>query len=112
MFGQYGQFGQIPFSNPYEQLFGGYPVHPLQQQLFGLPHQQANPMGGLAPFGQQMAGIGPIGPLVPQQSGFPLIPQASPIPFGHQANVSPFLPAQVSASPLEQVLGIGAMGQY
>jgi hypothetical protein len=89
--------------------------------------------GGPAPFGpqiggyagtpwptQQAAGIGPIGPLVPQQSGFPFIPQGAG-PFGQQAPISPFVPslqsfagvpAQVSPNPIEQVLGIGAGGQY
>jgi hypothetical protein len=77
-------FGPGQFSNPYEQSFGGYPVHPLQQQIGQLPYTQqgawtGSPFGALNPYGQ-----GPISPLMPQQASALGQPQ-----FGFGQNVGP-----------------------
>ena len=65
-------FGRVPFANPYEQIFEGYPVHQFQPQPFGAPlaGQMSAGFPGVAWQNPQAAGFGPIGPLVPQQGGF------------------------------------------
>lgn len=128
-------FGRVPFPNPYEQLFGAYPVHPFQQYPIGMLPNQPGPMGagfGASPWqGAQTAGYGPISPLLPQQGGLGGFPQGSPfiqqqlpippvmgqqgIPFGAkpQGLFDPsFLGGgQFQSNPLEQILGIGQGGQ-
>jgi hypothetical protein len=90
-------FGQVPFANPYQQSFGGYPFHPQQQ--FGSPFgQQFGGYPGMQWPTPPIAGVGPIGPLVPQPSGLPFAPS--------------FNPGQATGNPLEQMLGIGAANPY
>ena len=90
-------FGRVPFANPYEQLFGGYP--PFQQQYpFGVSPQQFGMTGAGSPWqSPQMTGIGPIGPLIPQQIG---------VPMGFGQQVYP-------PNPFEQIQNMqGIGGQY
>src|SRR5262245_55123133 len=112
----FGMFGRVPFANPYEQYFGGYPVHQLQpQQQFG--PALAGQMGAGFPGvpwqnPQQAAGFGPISPLVPQFSGFGGqqfggqqqygIPGAEA--FGFQQNLQPRDPrAELLAATIAQI---------